>query len=333
VLADMIVTGYLAYQAMVSLGVHTADGQLLGSLTKFQDIVESYPMQKTMGRLLFAYCFPGTFLAPFILEPLGTIFGPYYLGRFLLRNHREVQGREAEKSMAFFQPMNLGRYSDIILNLTCSVLVLFLPGGYVMPMFLALVLSHIFVFCMDHWRVLRAVPNFCYSRNTCDQFAMNWMALPCALTLTAAVFKGYHIYAPELNGASLLCVCSWAFFGHIAIHVTIIRKIYCMKGDHAQSEMTYDQVAQFEANTWFSVNPIHCLRSKYIWGHQPSQVYHIVGKEHLQRANPAIHSYFEDKEAQEADEARLEAIIKKTPSGKHSLIKRFPSKEKAPVKK
>merc|ERR1740117_1233476 len=86
VVADLIVTGYLSYREMVGIGVHTADGKLLSSMTSFQDIMESYPMQKTMGRMLFAYCFPGTFLTPFLLEPLGTVTTPYVLGRYLLRS-------------------------------------------------------------------------------------------------------------------------------------------------------------------------------------------------------------------------------------------------------
>jgi hypothetical protein len=304
VCADMWVTGYLGYREMVALGVHTADGKLIEQLDHFQDIVESYPMQKIMGRMLFAYCFPGTFLAPFLIEPIGTIAAPYVLGRLLLRNHREVQLREAEKTMAFFMPMNLGRYSDLILNMTLAVMVLFLPGGFVMPMFLALVLSHIYIYCMDSWRVLRAVPNFCYARNVCDQFASSWMALSCALTLSAAVFKGYNVYWPELSGVTLSCVMSWAFFGHIFLHIFIIRKIYAWKPGHKQSEETYDQVAKTCAQTWFSSNPVHCLRSKYIWGHEPAQVYHMMGKEHLQRENPVIHSHFEDTEAQKADQPK-----------------------------
>jgi len=298
VVADLIVTGVLSYKAMVAIGVHTADGSLLSSVTKIQDIVESYPMQKTLGSMLFAYVYPGTFLLPFMAEPLGTIVAPYLLGKFLLRSHPEYQKRDAEIAMMHFIPMDMGRYSDLLLNMCCAILVLFLPGGYVLPMFLSMSLSHIYILLYDHWRVLRAVPNFHYSRNLSDQFASAWMALPCALTLSCAVFKGYHLIWPELNGWALSCVMLWAFIGHIALHMFVIRKVFKLKKPHKKSEMSFAEAATYTPDTWFSVNPVHCLRSKYIWGHEPAQVFHMIGKEHLHRENPEIGAFFEDKEAQ-----------------------------------
>merc|ERR1719456_185553 len=160
---------------MVGVGVHTADGKLLDSVTKAQDILESYPMQKTMGRMLYAYCFPGTFLTPFLIEPIGTVFVPYLFSKWILRTHREYQDRDAEIAMTHFMPFDMSRYSDILLNMICAILVLYMPGGYILPMFLAIALSQIYIFSLDHWRVLRGVPNFHYSRNQSDQFATSWM--------------------------------------------------------------------------------------------------------------------------------------------------------------
>lgn len=311
VVCDLIVTGYLSYREMVGIGVHTADGKLLSTMTSFQDIVESYPMQKTMGRMLFAYCFPGTFLTPFLIEPLATITAPYVLGRYLLRSHREYQNRDAELSMAFFQPMNLGRYSDHLLNMSLAVMVLYLPGGYVMPMFMAMALSHIYIYAYDHWRVLRASPDFCFSRNVVDKFGSSWMALPCALTASCAVFKGYHIFWPDLNGQALTCVMLWAFMGHIFVHTWMMNKIYKMKKKHKKAEQPYAETAKYTANTWFSMNPVHCLRSKYLWGHEPAQVFYICGKEHLQRENAEHGAFFEDKKAQKPDPPKEKVEPKK----------------------
>lgn len=83
-----IVAGYLSYLQMVGVGARVADGRLLGSLTSLQEpggkhkvsfekslnimahpqepqlfvspwkeIFESYPMQKSVRKLLFKYCF------------------------------------------------------------------------------------------------------------------------------------------------------------------------------------------------------------------------------------------------------------------------------------
>jgi hypothetical protein len=298
VVADLFVTGKTSYEAMVGLEVHTADGRLLSSLTKVQDILESYPMQKTMGRMLFAYNFPGTFLLPFIIESIATVLFPYFMGSRLLRSHPEVQGRKAELAMEHFQPMDLARYSDILLNMSLAVMTLYLPGGYVLPTFMSMALSQVFIYVFDHWRALRFVPEFSYSRNLVDRFASSWMALPCALTASCAVFKGYPFYWPDLHGASLFCVMLWAFMAHWALHLFIIGKIYKLKGKHKRAEKTYAEVAEHHAETWFSTNPVHCLRSKYIKGHQPAQVFHMKGKKHLQRRNPDIGCHFEDEDAQ-----------------------------------
>mmetsp|Transcript_1945 Transcript_1945/g.3426 ORF Transcript_1945/g.3426 Transcript_1945/m.3426 type:complete len:1037 (+) Transcript_1945:76-3186(+) len=318
---DMVITGVLGYEEMVGIGIHTADGKLLESLTSFQAIIESYPMQKTLGNMLFAYCFTGTFLLPFLLEPIGTIFLPEMVYKRLLRSHPECRNREAELSMQFFTSMDLGRYSDLLLNMCLSVMILFLPGGYVLPMFLSMGLSHVYIYVYDHWRVLRAVPDFCFSRNVVDQFGTDWMALPAALTLGCAVFKGYHIYWPDLHGWRLLCVMLWAFGFSLVFHLFLLRRIYKMKLTHERSAMTYAECAKHEPKTWFSANPIHCLRSKYIWGYMQPQVFFMPGKAHLQRANPKIGTYFENKEAQKPDtvsEEGKEDDVPKTATGKYS---------------
>jgi len=226
----------------------------------------------------------------------------------LLSNHTDWgRGRAAEKAMEFFIPFDMGRYSDHILNMSLAVLVLYLPGGFVLPIFMSMALSHVFIYCFDHWRVLRAVPAFQYSRNTVDQFGTLWMGFPCALTASCAVFKGYHIYWPDLNGLSLGCVMLWAFLGHIIVHIVVVKAIYKAKGKHVPATQTYAQAAVHEPNTFFSSNPVHCLRSKYIWGHEPAQVYYMHGKAHLQRAKPEIGAHYEDKEAQKPPAPKMEA--------------------------
>jgi hypothetical protein len=235
--------------------------------------------------------------------------------------------------MAFFMPMNLGRYSDHLLNMSLAVMVLYLPGGYVMPMFMAMALSHIYIYAFDHWRVLRASPDFCFSRNVVDKFGSSWMALPCALTASCAVFKGYHIFWPDLNGQALTCVMLWAFMGHIFVHTWMVNKIYKMKKHHKPSEQTYAETAKWTANTWFSMNPVHCLRSKYIWGHEPAQVFYICGKEHLQRENAEeCAAFFEDKEAQKPEPPKEKVERKKVTKTAAGKAKDAPKAEtKAPA--
>jgi hypothetical protein len=298
IFANLSLSGYLSYREMVSAGVHTADGRLLGSLSKVQDVVESYPMQKTLGRLLFRFAFPGTFLTPFAIESIVCIFIPYCLSKWILQSHREYQERDAETIMQYFIKFDHSRYSDTLLSMIVATLVLFLPGGYVLPMYMAFVLSQIFIYGYDHWRVLRDVPASNYCSPVCDRFGTSWIAVPAALALSCAVFKGYHFFWPDLNGWSLLCVMMWAFVLHIFLHRWILTKVYKIQWKRKVAEIGYEEAAKSQPITYFSTNPVHCLRSKYIWNHEPAQVFHILGKEHLQRENAEIGSYFEDHEAQ-----------------------------------
>jgi hypothetical protein len=58
--------------------------------------------------------------------------------------------------------------------------------------------------------------------------------------------------------------------------------------------MPYADCAKNAAINWFTANPVHCLRSKYIFKHDPPAIAAIYGKEHLVKANPQIGVYFDD---------------------------------------
>merc|ERR1719265_1135435 len=247
---DLIITGFTSYRYMVGLGVHTSDGKLLESLSSFEDIVEAYPMQKAMGRMLYAYCFPACFFFPFLIEIGATILVMNHLTKHVVRTRNDLRGRRAELAMTFFMPMDLGRYSDVTLNAMLAVLVLFLPGGYTLKMFLALVLSNTLIYWMDHWRVIRRIPNFVFSQDCVDVFAHYAFAFVPALMLVCCVFKGYRFFWPTLHGGALACVMFWAFFIHMAVHWKIVRVITKkgestpkMKEDGEPDEMVWAEFA------------------------------------------------------------------------------------------
>jgi len=56
------------------------------------------------------------------------------------------------------------------------------------------------------------------------------------------------------------------------------------------------------ACSWFTANPVHCLRSKFVHKHEPHASFWVSGKEHLQNLNPDINCYFADDEAEAAAE-------------------------------
>jgi hypothetical protein len=298
-IADIALTLYLAYRTMVGLGVHTSDDRMLEDLTTFADIFESYPVQKAFGDLLYIYCFPSCFAFPFFCECFCTITVPYYVGKYLVLSHDEIQCRQAELALTYFLPMNLGRYGDIILNMILSCLVFLCPGGFTLPIFIAFLICHFFVYVYDHCRILRCTPNFYYADSSVDFFGQMQLILPTGTLASIAAFRvAQQTMGVVINGPILYTICSVTFAVHCVVHWIALRHVcpmFARLPPHVPSKRTYSDVAKTCALTWFSANPVHCLRSKHIHDHSPPIIHCIYGKEHLQQENPAIGAFFEDE--------------------------------------
>lgn len=296
--ADLGVEAWMGYTNMVNSGVHTADGRLLSEITKYEEIFESYPMQKILGGRLFAYCWPSCYFLPFLFEPIFGIFLPYHLCKLLTRSRPEVRGREAEKAMDFFAPMDLARYADILLNVMLATMILFFPPGDMLKLLLAFIVSHLFIYFYDQYRVLRCVPRFDFASNVVDQFAQGIMAFPCGLMAAVVVFKA-NCLIPGLwciEGGVLLAACVTAFAGSILVHWFLLFGVVprFVQGGHDLSTRPYADVASETPLTWFSANPVHCLRSKHLYQHSPPVDFFQPGKEHLMRASPKLGQHYED---------------------------------------
>jgi len=102
--------------------------------------------------------------------------------------------------------------------------------------------------------------------------------------------------AVQIGDAATFSMVWMAFFAHCVLHYFVLAKVMPgFKPDpHEVSTATYAKICKICPMTWFNTNPIHCLRSKYIHKHEPACVMAAYGKEHLQKANPAIGQYFED---------------------------------------
>lgn len=301
VVFDMSVEFYLGYHSMADAHVHTADGRSLESLTSYQEIFESYPMQKVLGKRLFDYCFPSTFLIPFLVEPVGTIVAPSFVQKLLLRTHPEVRRRDAEKSIACFAPMDLGRYGDILLNLWLVVMILFFPSGSTLPILLTYAVSHLYIYCYDQYRILRCVPAFSYATDEVDKYAQLMLILPCATLASCLTFKANCAFGDSFcyDGYDIAWFCAVAFVVHALVHLVcielVIPAVFANSHAHLKSEETYRQIASRHSCNWFNTNPINCLRSKYIAKDSPTCCYWMEGKQHLQRKNPKIGMYYENR--------------------------------------
>jgi len=305
VLLDMGVTYYTALKIMVGLDFRTYDGTRLEDIDAFTDQFETYAMQRSLGGNTYAYAFPSTFLIPFLIEPIVTVLVPYQIGKLIIRTHKEVQGDGAEAYIAAFD-FDLGRYADILLNVFLGILIFFFPGGYTWSLFYGMFISHIVIYLFDHWRVLDVIPSVKITSYQVDWWAQAMLAGCCALILSSLVFKAncesYSGYC--IKDMKLISATSLAGIAHFVVHMLLLIYLVPKLSKEFKDEnegLMYETVAKDEAYTWFSVNPVHCLRSKLIHKHMPYCRFVSPGKEHLLEVNEAIGCHFSDVAADVED--------------------------------
>jgi len=303
VIMDMFVTYTVAYRLEVAIHAHTYGGKLVNELRSFQDVFASFPMQKALGVGLWQYCFPATFLGGYVAEAFIVIV-PYHFQRLILQSHAGVGGLRAERSMASWAVMDMGRYADVLVNLLLMALVFFVPGGYYLQTMVALIGSHLYIYLYDHYRILRITPGFCYAGRTIDNCAQRMLALPLGIILACLVDKANTARCNEgkfcVRGEILFLLCVDVFFLHLALHWSFLGWVVPRLGakGHKRSELTFDQLAGDVPATWFSTNPVHCLRSGSFYQHSPPCSFYVRGKEHLMRPSPKANSHFCDRAAE-----------------------------------
>jgi hypothetical protein len=298
----MAVNSYIQYKMMVGNRMHTYDGKLLSSLSGLEEVFDSYPMQKALGHAYFFYSFPSCFLVPFLLEPVFAIWLPYHISSLMVGSNPEMRGDRAEKAMAISAPFDLGRYADCLLNVLLCVMILFFPSGYFLVLLCAFIFSHTYIFLYDHYRVLRAVPGFSFASSVVDECVCFMMVLPCALIGVCIVVKSDAFAS---IGLSLLARCAGVFLCHCLVHTLLL--VYCVPflGQSCNSsqsiDTTYAETAEKTPQTWFTMNPVHCLRSKYICKHRPPCLFAVRGKEHIMVPNPREGMFFDGKALAETE--------------------------------
>jgi len=313
---DFVVTFLIAWEIMKGLGFRTYHGTKLEEVEHFTDRIETYAMQRMLAENTFAYSFPATFLIPFLIEPFITIYFPLKAGEFLVRTHPMITGRTAEEWVMAFE-FDMGRYADLLLNCLLGIIIFFFPGGYTYTLFYAMVFSHIVIYAFDHWRVVSTIPSVCYASMDVDWWAQ-WMFAPCVATIaTALVMKANcQGYGFCLNGGALVEAELGAWFVHVVIHTLALKYVVPVFGlaedpdNDPNSGKKFKEVAEEKACSWFTANPVHCLRSQHVQKHQPHCNFWISGKEHLQELNPDIHCYFQDDECEAEDFTKSDLGLK-----------------------
>jgi len=304
ILADLWITAVLAYRLMLAVDAHTVEGDLLAHLQSYHDIFDTFSMQRSLGMQAWLYNFPGTFLVPYLVEPFVAILLLRHLMVMIVTSHDELTPHQAEQALSIFVPMDMGRYADILLNVLLTTICFFFAPGFVLRTLLALAAAHCWVIVYDHYRVLRCVPSFCYASNVIDRFSQVLLGVPTGVILVALVVKSNCMSGPQEAGplcvrdAKLLRRAALAFALHLAAYLLCYRCLASRPRFGSHHEKATDDYAALSAQTpasWFSANPVHCLRSKFVHEHDPPCVFHVRGKEHLLKANAAIACHFEKK--------------------------------------
>ena len=302
---DLITTYMVAYRINVGLRMKTYDGTLLENLQHFSDRFESYAMQRLLANNLYAYAFPATFLIPFLIEPVATIYAPYKMMLAIVRTQPCMKGFMAERLLGSLV-FDLSRYADLMLDVMIAVLIFFFPGGFNIQMFVGLAASHLYIYFFDHYRVLRSIQSCNYADKMVDWWSQWMMCIPCGFMLACVVFKancqeGY----PCVDGDTMIMGCVIAFFGHIILHTLALKFVVPMLGLSGESDgaetNTYQDCSKRIPCSWFTANPVYCLRSQYIYKHSPPCTFCLPGKEHLLEVNEDIGLYFNDAPAKEED--------------------------------
>jgi hypothetical protein len=327
VILDLVITYNISYMRLVGKEIRTYDGTPVSELPTFVERIESYPMQQELGREVYMFAWPATFLIPFLIEPLVTVYAPFKLMEYIVRSHREISYTTAEAYLSAV-PFDLSRYADLNLNIMLAVLIFFFPGGYTLPLFAGLVCSHLFIYCYDQWRILRSSPSCYFSTMQVDWWVQWMLSIPCGLILSALVFKSRSgpadaVWLPALHkqqedelhwglqgfqrtleghldssaDAELCRQAAGAFLLHVLAHTLLLLYVVPLFGrpDKVPSaQVPYETCSRRLASSFFSTNPVHCLRSSYVYGHSPPCDFRVRGKEHLLRPNPKIGCYFQD---------------------------------------
>jgi len=316
VLLDLVITCFMAYWQLSGLGARMYGGQPITEAPTLISLLMTYGMQRELGENSQAYAWPSTFLIPFLLEPLAAVFLPYALMSLIVRSHSDIHTASSEAYLASI-PFDLSRYADIHLNVILAVLILFFPGGHNLIIFFGLAISHVWIYVYDHVRVLRFCPGFTYASMDVDWWAQWMLAFPCALLLSAFAWKSNQdmefkmskmIFGkfgdPQESSIGILVMLVAVFLGHVWLHSLLLDKVVPLFGisqENEGPEATFRDCAERRPCSWFTANPIHCLRSDYIYEHNPPITFCQQGKEHLMVKNEKVGQYFEDKKAAPED--------------------------------
>jgi hypothetical protein len=268
-------------------------------------LAESPDMQKALYVQLFGYIFPGCLLFGLAGEVI-VMLGYYYFRKALITTTAvELGKKQAEECMAL-ESYNLNHYGDVITNMMLCCTVMVFTYRDVWLLCLATLFSMSLFFMWDHVRVICFTAKTVCSNCSLDTVVMYMMSLPCAVLASGLVFRAYGAshegfleefrrqmkgeVLPNPDRHNIFIFCGGAFAMHVLVHCLVLYFLlgYEEEGDRLfqaekpEEKGDYDKCAKKNAPDFFNTNPVHCLRSEYIFKHDaPCVPFQLGYEEHL----------------------------------------------------
>lgn len=246
---------------------------------------------------MFAMIVPGYLILPYLVTPFFEHVVPYYLGLWLVRS-RKAALRAGEDCLKCPEFDICWRYSDMHNNFTVCTTVLFMlsPRNYQVMAWLVVFL--VIVYGIDKYKLLRQTSRTFYTTRRLSETASLWWCIPTGTLAAAATWWACRAGVLPSKSGHLMCII--AFCVHCIVWLCLYRFAHwCARSEEVVETTRYDDMCKTLRETgmmwsYFSTNPIFCLRSKYLQLKEPGSstfpcVPYVVGKEHLQ---PGASSHF-----------------------------------------
>lgn len=266
-------------------------------------LVRNPSLQHAIFSQLIFYLWPCTLLLPFLLEPVVLNVAPYFLAKWLVRARPNCSKLEAEECL-LPPPFDLNRYGDNLINIMMVCLFFLLTAVTLWWIFFMLTISLLVIYTWDCYRFKRGTLRTHFATADIEIMAQYVMAVPCALLASGFAFKlmgGQSMVAswgPDdfLEQPEVWTKVTVAFCVHMVVHwlllalmvpacVVEMGRSEAAEGFEARDVIPYEHTASLICCNWFNANPVHCIRSHYLYEHQPAHIFYQPGREYLHKKN------------------------------------------------
>lgn len=308
----MLAQGYTMEQAITSQ--ISSDSSM-----SVKSIAENPAVQMTVYLKFSEYIFPSCLLIPFLAEPLVCHF-VFQVKKWIVRSRPDVSVQQAEIQLAC-PPFDLARYGDILINvmLCCGTLAFTYRDLYIL--WICLFVSLVMIYCWDKYRFLRVSSRSVFVSQALDITAQHLSSVPCAICAACLVFRLYGMKDVEgnqflakwfhvkdwvdseaakvgrlVNRDTIMLVISVVIVLHIYVHTWALKNLVPRWADVVEKhdeEVDYQTTSEHIPCNWFNGNPIHVLRSKYLFEHKSPVVAYVVGREYLLQPVPELGCYYD----------------------------------------